>query len=73
MQRKLYFSIAQKSTLVSPEAEGSRELSQHGVLPCLAGGEYDGSGGGGGVDLCCDGWVIPPAKGLFSCELLVYY
>jgi hypothetical protein len=39
------------------EAEGSRELTQHGVLPCLAVGE----GGLGDDDLYCDGRVAPPA------------
>ncbi len=35
------------------EAEGRRELAQHGILPCLAGGkERDGGRGeGGGGDL----------------------
>jgi hypothetical protein len=54
-------------------AEGRGELTQHGVLPCLAGGE------GGVDDLYCDGRAVPPAmmyctacpaKELLSCELL---
>jgi hypothetical protein len=44
--------------LGSIEADGRRELSQHGVLPCLDGGE--GWGGGGDDDLNCDGRAVPP-------------
>jgi hypothetical protein len=33
--------------ITTTEAEERRELTQHGVLPCLAGGE----GWGGGIDL----------------------
>jgi hypothetical protein len=54
------------------EAEGRRELAQHGVLPCIAGGvERDGGrgegeggrgeGGRGGDDLYSVGRAIPPA------------
>jgi hypothetical protein len=50
------------------EAEGRREVTQHGALPCLAGGE-----GRGKDDLYCDGQPKPcrtPAQELFSYELL---
>jgi hypothetical protein len=41
---------------MSTEAEGGRELVQHGILPSLAGGEWRGR-----CDLCCDGRSEPPA------------
>jgi len=59
---------------VLTEAEGRREPTQHGVLPCLPGGE-----GERGDDLYTDGRAVPasmpyctacPSKELLSCELL---
>ncbi len=41
------------SLVITKEAEGSRELTQHGVLPCVAGGE-----GKGNDDLYCDGRAV---------------
>ncbi len=41
---------------MNTEAEGHRALVQHGVLPCLVGGEWRGR-----CDLYCDGRSEPPA------------
>jgi hypothetical protein len=58
---------------VTIEAEGHRELNHHGVLRCLAGGEW--CGGGALICTVMDGPIYQshtacPAKELLSCELL---
>jgi hypothetical protein len=50
MQHVFMFSI-------TTEDEGRTEGTQHGVLPCLAGGE----GWRGVIVLYCDGRAVPPA------------
>ncbi len=55
---------------MSTEAEGRRELTQYGVLGCLAGGE----GWGGGAQICTvmggSYCTACPTKELLSSELL---
>jgi hypothetical protein len=54
---------------VTTEAESCREPIQHGVLPCLAGGEVFVMDGTYQLTCC----TVPPAlaRELLSCELLV--
>jgi hypothetical protein len=65
--------------ITTTDAEERKELTQHGVMPCLAGEE----GWGGSINLYSDGRAVPPAKPK-SCsaasswqfqlpQLLVYY
>ncbi len=42
------------SLVITTEAEGRRELTQHGVLPCLPRGEGTGNDDGGPYTACYD-------------------
>jgi hypothetical protein len=55
---KIIFAEEKTQMFKSPltEAEGRRELTQHGVLPCLAGGEV-----WEGAYLDCAGHTVSPA------------
>ncbi len=61
---------------MTTEAEGRRELTQHGVLCCLAGGEGEGGAlicpvmGARAVPPAVTYCTACPAKELLSCELL---
>jgi hypothetical protein len=53
--------------ITNTEAEGRRELTPHGVPPCLARGE----GLGGGIDLYSHGRAVPP--GMTYCTVRLPY
>jgi hypothetical protein len=62
-----------REVLLNTETEGHRELAHHGVLPCLAGGEWPDRN-----EMYGDGRPVPPAlkertalrQWLLSCDLL---